>query len=317
MRKRMFLLITAVVCVFVLAGCKCKHQWVDATCETPKTCSKCDEVEGSSLGHAWVEATCTTAKTCKTCGLISGEALGHDWAEATCTAAKTCGICGETEGEPLEHSWVEANYQQPKTCSVCGETEGTPVPGAFEKDGLKAQVAEEGKEYSLKAAEIPFAVVLESVEELEASELHKEREGYEWQKVTIRIDAKEKQTAIGNNAPLYINFVDYYDPETFFSTMKTLYEEGPIVTGFTVNSCGTDYSDCVMVHESFEVIQEAASDENPEGVWAVKITVAMQLPADYDGMLLCVGDAVKLAEEYEGDYQKLFQDENTLFLHLN
>lgn len=34
-----------------LAGCGCQHQWEEATCTTPKTCTQCGETEGEALGH--------------------------------------------------------------------------------------------------------------------------------------------------------------------------------------------------------------------------------------------------------------------------
>lgn len=41
---------------------KCSHNWVDADCENPKHCSKCNETVGTALGH-----TTTTGK-CNRCG---------------------------------------------------------------------------------------------------------------------------------------------------------------------------------------------------------------------------------------------------------
>ena len=100
------------------------HIWKEATCETPKTCTKCEETEGSALGHSWKEATCEAPKTCMVCGKTEGEVLGHSWKVATCEAPKTCTVCGKTEGEELGHSWKAADCTHPKTCTVCGKTEG-------------------------------------------------------------------------------------------------------------------------------------------------------------------------------------------------
>ena len=100
------------------------HIWKEATCETPKTCTKCEATEGSALGHSWKEATCETPKTCTVCGKTEGSALGHSWKEATCETPKTCTVCGKTEGEALGHSWKAADCTHPKTCTVCGKTEG-------------------------------------------------------------------------------------------------------------------------------------------------------------------------------------------------
>ncbi|MCM1217801.1 MAG: hypothetical protein NC548_25195 [Lachnospiraceae bacterium] len=86
---------------------------------------------GCHIKHEWVEATCTEPRTCSVGGETEGEALGHTWTEATCTAPKTCSVCNETEGEALGHEWIEATYDAPMTCSVCSETEGEPLPKPY------------------------------------------------------------------------------------------------------------------------------------------------------------------------------------------
>ena len=50
---------TLAVCC-MLTGCHMKHEWLEATCTTPKTCSACGETEGEALdGHEWKAVTCT------------------------------------------------------------------------------------------------------------------------------------------------------------------------------------------------------------------------------------------------------------------
>lgn len=127
MKKKITLLALVLCCVLVLAGCGCEHEWVEADCVTPKTCSLCEETEGEALGHTWEDADCLNPKTCAECGETEGEALGHTWIDATCAAPKTCEVCGETEGEALEHTWIDATTEAPKTCEVCGETEGERI----------------------------------------------------------------------------------------------------------------------------------------------------------------------------------------------
>ena len=81
-----------------LAGCGCQHQWEEATCTTPKTCTQCGETEGEALGHTWTDATCTESSTCTRCGETTGTALGHDvaqWAEET---PSTCSEPGTETG---------------------------------------------------------------------------------------------------------------------------------------------------------------------------------------------------------------------------
>lgn len=53
----------------------CEHEWADADCETPKTCTKCNEIDGDPIGHDWEEASYSAPKTCKTCGATEGDAL--------------------------------------------------------------------------------------------------------------------------------------------------------------------------------------------------------------------------------------------------
>lgn len=128
MKKRLILLVLALVCALTLSACGCKHEtWIDADCATPKTCAECGETEGEALGHTWADATCETPKTCETCGETEGEALGHTWADATCEAPKTCSACGLTEGEALGHSWLDATTEAPKTCETCSLTEGERI----------------------------------------------------------------------------------------------------------------------------------------------------------------------------------------------
>lgn len=87
-------------------------------------------LSGCCFPHTWVEATCEQPKTCSKCGAREGEPLGHTWVAATCEQPKTCSVCGKTEGEPLDHTegdWEETKKAEPgiagervKKCSVCG-----------------------------------------------------------------------------------------------------------------------------------------------------------------------------------------------------
>ena len=102
---------------------------------------------GCHMKHEWAEATCTEPRTCSVGGETEGEALGHTWAEATCEEPETCSVCGETEGRALGHEWQEATYESPKTCSVCSLTEGEPLPEPYFLE--KGIVCEELKEFDL------------------------------------------------------------------------------------------------------------------------------------------------------------------------
>lgn len=120
--------------IITVSACECKHDWVNATCEVPKTCSKCQETEGVPLEHDWSEATCETAKNCLLCKKSEGVPLGHNWNNATCEIPETCSICGETKGVALGHEWINATCQHPKKCTVCNKAEGTVVAHNYVPD---------------------------------------------------------------------------------------------------------------------------------------------------------------------------------------
>lgn len=72
-------------------------------------------IEPAACAHNWTEADCEKPRTCSICGATEGEALGHKWVDATCEKAKTCSACKKTEGDPLGHQFVEG------VCSGCGK----------------------------------------------------------------------------------------------------------------------------------------------------------------------------------------------------
>ena len=80
------------------------------------------------MGHAWKDATCTTPKKCTRCGITEGNALGHSYNPATCVLPKTCSRCGATTGSPNGHTWGAWKYDKTsgstthyRVCSVCNE----------------------------------------------------------------------------------------------------------------------------------------------------------------------------------------------------
>lgn len=101
MKKRLFVLVLALVLVGVLAACGCDHEWNAANCTDPKNCALCNETQGEALGHKWVDATCDAPKKCSVCHLTEGKELGHNWVDATTEAPKTCTNCAATEGNRI------------------------------------------------------------------------------------------------------------------------------------------------------------------------------------------------------------------------
>ncbi len=121
-KPQLFVLVLALITC--LTGCSCEHQWVDASCLNPKTCTECGAIDGEALGHTWNGATCTTPRTCTVCSATEGSSNGHNWMEATCTAPKTCSVCDATGGTANGHNWLAATCTDPQTCNICGATEG-------------------------------------------------------------------------------------------------------------------------------------------------------------------------------------------------
>ena len=95
-------------------------------------------------GHEWTDATCATPKTCSVCGATEGDALGHTYPDAYAAedadADKhyhVCSVCQEKdEGEA--HTWNQeaATETEDKYCTICNyigeprknhEHEGTKV----------------------------------------------------------------------------------------------------------------------------------------------------------------------------------------------
>lgn len=243
----MMLLATGIL----LTGCHLSHEWKEATCTEPRTCTVGGETEGEALGHTWVDATCTEAKTCSVCGETEGEALGHAWTEATCTEAKTCSVCGATEGEALGHSLTEANYQMPATCTVCGETVGEPLTPGFVAANLEC-TAQEGVTYEYSSVCYADTSVY-TVGELtfsdykifESDETHPAKDGYEWRTLHAQVLFNDDNAWV--HGATYANFlVDYYE-DGADSEVNLSPEYGvPYTTSFN----GIDYTECMHLYDS-------------------------------------------------------------------
>ncbi len=74
--------------------------------EKPSEDSKKDPAkEPASCNHKWKNATCDAPKTCSKCGVTEGEAAGHKWKAGNCEAPKTCTVCGATDGDQPVHKY--------------------------------------------------------------------------------------------------------------------------------------------------------------------------------------------------------------------
>ena len=134
-----------------IAFVSCDHEWSEATCETPSTCSKCGATTGDKAEHTpnTEEPTCSNPSVCTVCGMELGY-VDHVWGEPTDIIAPdcstmtdgsqklTCTDCGHEETETLwaSHDWdysqcVEAtcttNGKYHAVCTVCGEIDSYDI----------------------------------------------------------------------------------------------------------------------------------------------------------------------------------------------
>lgn len=119
-KKSIVFFLLFVLLITCLGGC-CDHVWVEANCESPKTCSECGATQGDVV-HNWVEANCQSPKTCSECGVTEGD-VSHSFEVANCTDSVVCSICGAT-GDPVGHNWKDGSCAEPKRCERCGTTDG-------------------------------------------------------------------------------------------------------------------------------------------------------------------------------------------------
>ena len=97
----------------------CEHDWKDATCKEPKTCSVCGETEGKELGHSFGEWETVKEPSYFETGLKERE----------------CGVCGEKEEEvlPKKNRPSFGNKPNPGVTDIIpdkGEEEKNPNTGA-------------------------------------------------------------------------------------------------------------------------------------------------------------------------------------------
>ncbi len=109
----------------------CSHQWNDATCTTPKTCSLCNITDGTALGHVGGNATCESKAICTRCSNEYGGLVSHIWNSPTCVHPKTCSICKKTEGDALAHIGGTASCENKAICSLCNQTYGELLPHSW------------------------------------------------------------------------------------------------------------------------------------------------------------------------------------------
>lgn len=278
MRMRTILLSCLLAVIVCLTGCsECEHQWMEASCEKAKTCSRCGMVEGYFLGHEWREATCVKAKVCAVCGKIGGSPLGHSWKEATCTEVRTCTVCNATEGEPLGHQMAPANYQEASQCAKCGYEKGKPLAATYEGYPIETIDVQLGVAYDYVAAcyiegyTTVGKLTWDNYRVFASDDSHEAVEGYQWHSVTVSI-------VFSDRAAQRYGFIVQSALDDYFWVAS---QEGNGYTdSFTVNFYGQLYDQCLM-DNGYGVVSDWV-----DGACTYTAEFAWRVPVGYDGHLI-------------------------------
>ena len=337
--KKQFAFLALLLAVLLLAACgQHEHQWNDATCTEPETCSVCGETRGEALGHRWKSGGCTEPEICVRCGETNGEAPGHDWQPATCTAPETCAVCGETRGETAGHSWQPATCTAPETCAVCGETQGEALghdaapadywsasvctrcgeelaPALtpdFVAYGLDAHLIEQGKTYDYstvcyddesfstvgKATVTSHTVTPGDGEKLEI------RDGYSWHVVTFEV-VFDDDNAYNYGISPDISYEDYYDIRHHDDTMD--YDDETGRSSFDIVFKGVTYRGIFFLENSY------SGWSGHSNTWTCSFY--LQLPDGYDGAVVGLIDGHN--DWGDGDYVFDLDNSGSLFFRLS
>lgn len=273
MKKRIICLTLVILLSLILAGCCLSHEWVDATCTAPKTCSKCEKTEGDALGHNWNEATCTTAKTCSVCSLTQGQEKGHIWVEATCTTPKTCITCDTTEGTERGHQTSDweltsepANGNpgiKTQFCNVCKEAVETKeffypyFDMSFDEFMQRHNKAYASYGWEIKEVRTGFSYFMDSSDET-AIIFHDDLNGKSTGTATAYSTKKLEEFNL-----LQIRVIDYGATTIDIDLMATVMQIGAVITQPLVNYqlnafCNQFLDDWVVTNSSSSLMQGEA-----------------------------------------------------------
>ncbi len=116
-----------------------KHNWKQIintqTCIGPEACEGCGAVNGAFVEHTWIDADCDTPKTCSVCQITAGEALGHDYSAYVYDDHYhyiQCALCGVPDGE---ESRAKHTFDDEYACE-CGCEFIVEMIGENKEDGI-------------------------------------------------------------------------------------------------------------------------------------------------------------------------------------
>lgn len=289
MKRRILMLALVILLTACLTACGCEHEWAEANCQTPKTCTLCEKTEG--------------------------EIGDHNWEDATCNAPKTCTVCALTEGDVKPHTVVEANYQVGETCSDCGAVLSDPVEPEFVRTGRNHRTVDltagHGKEYDYTTGKnnntqafgtiawvswavpmdptmdpnadaidcyVPEGILPETVPISGIHVLMENVEGYQWRGIQAAVKIQGNYNMIWGYEDYYS--LAQYDEDAIMEPFKSGNDDGMIIVSyFPVTMNGEVYEDCSIV----SVVLESRT--------AVYLTTFYRVPVGYDGAVFSLVDS--------------------------
>ncbi len=226
-----------------------------------------------------------------TLSLLAG-CCNHEWAEATYKAPATCSLCGKTKGEaiPHDHEWLDATYESPSTCALCEATEGEPLTPDYEKYGLTPPL-KVGGTYEFNSVSYDKKTPIKGQTTLVSYEITEEagkltfKEGYECHSATFHtlFDAATIQ-----NYGAWVNpsISNYYNLALFDDASNQL-ADGSYESRVLINGVETPvYLDLKNDHVN-----------NADGSGVIRLSIYLQLPIGYDGMVCGVANPAAVIED--------------------
>lgn len=116
--KKLILISMLSILMLFLTGCECEHEWSDASCSEPQTCSLCGNTQGMALGHTVDKWVSVSDSTCTENGIEEGVCIAcHE------KVTRNTEVAPHTEGEWEITREATENISGEKSirCTVCGQ----------------------------------------------------------------------------------------------------------------------------------------------------------------------------------------------------
>lgn len=142
--KKTFAILILLGLLLGLCGCPAKKPLPSTTTTAPAPTT----TPAPSCVHQYADANCTTPKTCTLCGATRGNALGHDYEEGICSR---CGEVDVTHVALTDGSWradaVNDSGSQLEMIRLTLREDGTAIFGASVYDRLSDVPLEDREPY--------------------------------------------------------------------------------------------------------------------------------------------------------------------------